>query len=783
MNRLCRAALVIGLLSLPSAWAQPPEAAKSRKSAAPPPKLAVRLAAANESIAPGGTTELAIELEVPRPWHFYYPLILDTGFPTTIQLDLPDGLKTGELRFPTPELGKTLGQEYLGFEGKAVVLTTLTAAADAKPGTTLKLAATAKALACIEECIPIEGTAELKLPVTAQAGAAANAKLFETAAAALPPPLATAPRLKGSRITVVPASVPVGGRAELRAELRIEKGFSIIDRDPGLDGLISARLFVDAADGIKFDEQAWPKPKTVELKGLGKFNKLAGDATIRVPFEIEDKLFKPGPVRLRVLLRYQACSDAGECYPPAMASGWAEFEVTPGAPDGGAVAGTGGNVAAGAAVADGSGSRSVPASLWWLFLGAFLGGAILNIMPCVLPVISLKVLGFAQQAGEDRSRVLTLGLVYAAGILASFAVLAAVMLKFGLAWGGLMQQPQYIMVLAAIVFAFALSLLGVFELRLPGAVESAAGAAATREGAAGAFLNGLMATALATPCTAPLLGPAIGVLVKLPPAVAAAGIMTVGLGLATPYVILAAFPQWLRLLPRPGPWMVTFKQVMGFVLLATVVWLLWILQYLVDSSQLIATLAFFVAVGLACWLVGRLTLASGLRAELATWSFALAVVLGGWFGAFWLLADTEPGSLGGARATTVATDEWKPWRAGLPEELAAAGKTVYVDFTAKWCATCLANKKLVLNRDPVRARLDELGVVRVIADFTRNDPDIKAELERFSRAGVPLNLIYPAGRPADVIVLPEVLTNQIVLDALASAGPSTPGRDLARFKP
>jgi thiol:disulfide interchange protein DsbD len=315
-------------------------------------------------------------------------------------------------------------------------------------------------------------------------------------------------------------------------------------------------------------------------------------------------------------------------------------------------------------------------------------------------------------------------------------------------------------------------MLGVFELRLPGIVENAAGSVTTREGLGGAFLNGLLATALATPCTAPLLGPAVGLLVSLPPFVAGAGIMIVGLGLAAPYLLLTAFPVWLRFVPRPGKWMITFKQFMGFLLMATVVWLLWILQYLTNSNYLVATTGFLVLLSISCWMIGKLTLLASPLRSYATWATAVAISLVGWYGSYAWLAPNGAVPNNADHAGSVAGREWRPWKPGLDADLASEGFTVYVDFTAKWCTTCQANKAVVLHSDAVWDRMDRDNVVRLSADFTHFDPAIQTELRKYQRAGVPLNIVIPANRPQDVILLPELLTQQIVLGALDRAGAS-----------
>jgi thiol:disulfide interchange protein DsbD len=758
-------------------------------------ELRVRVLPGHESLQPGQSSRIAIELRVDPHWHLYYPILLSAGLPTEVTFDAPPELKLGPVRFPRPTLAEFQQVEYLGYEEKATLLADIAAAADAKPGSIVTLKVAVSGLACKESCIPVSAEAELQIRISAEPGKPANDDVIEAARRELLPPLDKAPYLEGSRLLASHTKVPVGGSGELVAVLNVKRRHHIQDPDPGVEGFIGSRLFIESVDGLTLKDPSWPRPRDKTVPGIGKVREQSGEVVVRIPFTIADQKFEPRPLRLRTLLQYQVCKDEGECYPPEMAEGFFEFEVIAAGAAGatnndpllaklGAPAATGDSPAAPAAATSSGSAPAGPAakpplSLFVVFVFALLGGVILNVMPCVLPVISLKIFSFMQQAGENPGRVLRMGLVYAGGILASFAVLAAVMVVLDIPWGGLMQRADYVIAMSAVVFAFALSLLGVFELKLPGVVENVAGAVTTREGYGGAFLNGLMATALATPCVGPFLGTAMGILVQLPPAVRAAGIMTVGVGLALPYVLLSAFPGWLKFMPRPGNWMIVVKQIMGFVLLATVVWLLWVLAALVSPEQLVATLAFLVAVGFACWLVGRLTFSSTHAQTYVTWAGAAAALVAGWFVSFGWLGGGSLGD-GAAPAKNVQVVEagpgavtWLPWRKGLAEDLAAKGYTVYVDFTAKWCLTCQTNKKVVLQTDPIVEKFRAQNVVALLADFTRPNPDIKSELRKYDRAGVPLNIVVPAGRPQDVIVLPEILTQSIVLEALEKAGPST----------
>lgn len=735
--------------------------------------LSARMYAAHQAVAPGGHTEIAVEVQIQPEWHIYHRIPFGPGIPTTLKFKLPEGVTVGEVRYPTPTLGTLSGIEYLGYAGKVTFLVPLEVSKDVKAGQNLAIEVVVDGLACKELCVLVNTSARFKLRVATEMGKSINEKAFEKARGKMPVPLADALYIKGSRLLLSQDKLRPGDEAELAAVIQIEKGLHVNHRDPGLAGLIPSRLFIESLDGLKINTKAqqWPKPHEVELAGLGKARQQEGTLVIRTPIKLTDAKFPLGETRLRVLFQYQACTDQGICYMPQMVEGFVTIQVAAaGSPvtkskdvifAAAAAPDTNGAVAAETTTATaGGGGGGKPISLPLVFLGAFIGGAILNIMPCVLPVISLKIFGFMQQAGENRGRVFLMGLTYAGGILASFLVLAVTMASFGMAWGGIMQNATYITVLSAAVLAFALSLFGVFEVQLPGSAVGAMSEAGSREGYGGSFMNGIFATALATPCTAPILAPALGILTQLSQPVMVAGIMTVGLGLATPYVLLTAFPAWLRFLPKPGNWMIVFKQFMGFVLLGTVVWLLWVLFDLVEKGQFFTTLAFFCAVGIACWMIGQIGLNTGTQRRVAMWGAAIAVLVGGWMGPARLLAE-DPDAI-----------QWQVWQAGLPEELSAQGYTVYVDFTATWCLTCQSNKATVLETTLIRGKLRDLNVVPLKADFTKYDSAILDELRKYDRAGVPLNIVFPAGKPTEYIVLPEILTYKVVTDALETAGAS-----------
>jgi thiol:disulfide interchange protein len=777
-----------------------------------PPKIGLQLQAAHTSVPPGGQTELAIVVDVEKGWHAYYPLMVDAGAPTTVQFTVPAGVEPGELRFPVPELGEVAGIEYLGLAGRFVVLTTLKVDAGVAPGP-LPIAIEFHALVCKELCVPVTLTARLELKVSADAPVATNTELFKAARAALPPLLGKAPYLEGSTVAISKEKLAVNEAAEVTVTVRVKKAHHIFDRVAGSEDMIASRLFVEQVDGMKVGEQLWPEPKVREIEGLGKLREQHGEVRIRVPVQIIDEKFAAGPVYLRVLFLYQCCTDAGTCFPPEMAEGVVRFVAdTPNPPAQGGAQGTwlpliartadrpapavGSGAEGGHASppvtpppADGAGATTplvVRQLLFYLVLG-FVGGMILNITPCVFPVIALKVLGFVRQAGEDRRRVLRLGLAFCAGIMVWFWL-------FGLltSLGQVpIQHPPVAIGLAAVLFVLALSLFGVYEIVLPGAASGKLGEASGREGYGGAFLNGFLATLLGTTCTAPLFAGAAAYAATQPRGVGLLVFTAAGLGMSLPYVLLAAFPAWLKRLPKPGPWMVTFKQVMGFALLATVVWLLGVIGKQRDVSGLTWTLAFFCFLGFAAWLIGRIQWNWDSGRRLRYWTGAVAVAaLGLWFCLLYMhdlrkppvAAVTAAGEgLGRAAERAIArtaaaewndTIPWQPYQAGLAEELAARGYTVFVDYTADWCINCKANETTAVNIPSTRALMKKLGVIPVLADFTKPSAEIRADLLKFRHNSVPMNLVYPAGRPSGVMSLPVLLTPGIVQEALDKAGPS-----------
>jgi thiol:disulfide interchange protein len=402
-------------------------------------------------------------------------------------------------------------------------------------------------------------------------------------------------------------------------------------------------------------------------------------------------------------------------------------------------------------------------NLWLQLSFAFLGGLILNLMPCVLPVISLKIFSFLQQAGESRSRVFVLNLWYSIGLLSIFMILAALAATAGLAWGEQFTLPWFKVAMTALVFVMSLSFLGVWEIPIPGFVGAGkAGELQTREGPGGAFFKGAFATILATPCSGPFLGPVFGYLLRQPPYMAYWIFGAVGLGMASPYLIIGLFPELIRFLPKPGRWMETAKELMAFLLLATMVYLFSTLS----SAYFIPTLALLVGLWFACWWIGRIPLTAEIQTRIMAWvGGSLTAAIVGWF-AFTMLFQQSK----------IA---WQPFSPEALAQARAEGKTVMVDFSADWCLTCKTNLKLAIETDAVQKTIQTNGVVPMLADWTDRSPTIKKALNDLGRNSIPVMAIWSAGKQGtEPIILSDLLSESQVLKALDEAGPSKKGHGL-----
>lgn len=418
---------------------------------------------------------------------------------------------------------------------------------------------------------------------------------------------------------------------------------------------------------------------------------------------------------------------------------------------------------------DASGEKSGSTSLLWCLVLAFGGGILLNCMPCVLPVLSLKIMSFVKQAHDDRRAIFRMGLAYTAGTMASFMTLAVAVIALKAAgqsvgWGFQFQHPVFLVAMSVLTAVMALSLFGLFEVSLNGGAQGL-DKLARKDGPWGAFFMGVLATLLSTPCTAPMLGTALGFALSQSALVILAIFACISLGLSAPYLLLSAFPQFLKWLPKPGMWMVWFKQIMGLIMLASAGWLLWVVQQGFGNAIAGGAVALCAAVGFGAWLVCRYQYGEN-RARILSWLAAVTVSV------TVFLVFLQPVLFNAPVAKAAATGNQLNSEAFTPELLnkyLSEGRVVLVDFTADWCLTCKVNESVVLSSTEVQQKLKELNVAVLRADWTAGDEAITKLLAKFGRSGVPLYVVFSPDKPDQPILLPEIITRQIVIDALKKA--------------
>lgn len=657
------------------------------------------LLSAEQTIKAGTPFTVALRLEHDTHWHTYW-LNPGTGLATEINWTLPEGFTAGAIQWPAPKiikdhLGNITGN---GYEGDTLLPITITPPATLEPGTTITLQAQVDWLMCEEICIPGDAQVQLSLPVssdTPQINGSIGERIQQVVAT-LPTTLdswsATASRT-GNTITL--NVTPIEGADHTPENLRFFADDNVVAYElpqpitSNNDGGFTLALPV-SPDGPK---------DTTHLRGvLTSKNGWNANGT---------------QMGLRIDAPFQA---------PAMGSSNAHF--------------TSGLVGT-------------------LLLG-FVGGLILNLMPCVFPVLGIKILGFVNQAGSDRRKVAVHGLIFTLGVLISFWTLAGVLavLRAGgdeLGWGFQLQSPAFVFTLTVLLLVFALNMSGLFEFGM-----SAVGVGCnlqSKSGYCGSFFTGVLATVVATPCSAPFLAPALGAALALPTTQSFTIFTAIAIGLSTPYLLLSIFPGAVKILPRPGPWMETFKQFMAFPLYATVGYLVWVLAGQLEEGAMLMALFGLVLIAMSVWIYGRWNApcASAGRARFGMIVGLAVFAFGVWTG--WPQAPSDNDVV------------WEKWSPEVSARLRTDNHIVYVDFTARWCATCQTNKKLVFTDDEVLQYFKEHKIVTLRGDWTNQDPLITAELAKHNRSAVPLNIIWLPGRK-EPILLPELLTPSIVLDAL-----------------
>jgi thiol:disulfide interchange protein DsbD len=685
--------------------------------------LTVELASLGPAIAPGGTQVVGLVFSIEEPWHIYWVNAGDSGEPPHIAWTLPAGISAGPMQFPIPErlpLGPLMD---FGYEDEVAFPVTISAAATAKPGP-VHLDAQVDWLVCAQVCLP--GKAHLGIDLNVQPGAPQPAQ--EPLVGAL-----------GEALTLLPKPLPAGASFSVRAD-SAQFELTLIDGT----SLTTAEFYPYDKDPTDIIQNAADQDTEPLRDGIRLYVPRSPDLAA-LPHTLH------GVLKLSDTLGYDVTA-------PVVASDTPIVEAPPP------------TTFAGSADAIGL---------------AFLGGILLNLMPCVFPVLFLKGLALVQTASAgdtvQRGEMRRHSLVYALGILASFWAIVAVLLLLRATgsragWGFQLQSPVFLAVLASFLFLFALSLAGQFDIGL--SLTSVGGELAQKQGYAGSFFTGVLATVVATPCTAPFMGAAVGFALAQSGAVTFAVFTALALGLAAPYVLLSWQPAWARLLPRPGAWMEVLKHITAAVFFATVIWLAWVYGQVRGAggdadagvNQIALLLVCFLLMAVAGWVLGRWP---------AKWGSSIAAVLLIALGLAIPLsqardakpAGAEPASAAGALAPNGGAGNeaevvWQPYSQQAQDAAHAAGHPVFIDFTAAWCLSCQYNERAVLKSADVESALLKGGVVTMKADWTNADPAITQKLASVGRAGVPTYVIYPAGATAVADVLPELLTKDLVLKAI-----------------
>ena len=692
-----------------------------------------RLVSEVNGVVPGGSFWVALEFDIRDGWHTYWRNPGDSGQATTLVWKLPPGVSAGGIVWTAPHRFELPPLVNYGYAKHAVHLVKISTPADLPAGVPLELQAKASWLVCADVCIPESADLRLLLPVGAHAATldAAAAPLFAAARAQLPDaaPAAADASVRQGRllITLGPAWGAALGRI---------KSLEFFPYDDGVIEYAAPQTLTRTADSIELAMKVgYQPPHAGTIDGLLVATRDTGLST--VPLEVAARFGSGDGTTLQAGPRF--------------------------APAGPAPAAT------------------VPV----LMLLAVLGGLILNLMPCVFPVLSIKAIGLVEQSKKDPAAVRAKGLVFAAGVTASMLTLAAVLLALRaggeeIGWGFQLQSPLFVTLLVYLLLAVGLNLSGVFEV---GAGLAGVGDGLTRgNGYRGAFFTGVLTTLVATPCTAPFMAAAIGAALTQSTLVAIAIFTCLGAGLALPFTLLSFHPGLSRVLPRPGAWMDTMKQAFAFPMYASAAWLLWVLAQQTSAAGLGAAFAGAILIALAGWSYQKSRVGSGHVRTATLIIAAVAVALAVWMPA--QLAAFSGGASGGAaggRTSREGADVWQPYDAARVAALDAAGAPLLVNFTASWCLTCLVNERNAFADPAVQAIFRDKGVTLMRGDWTNRDPAITQALASFGRAGVPLYLVYHAapdsgGTP---LVLPQLLTAGLVRDTFATLpNRGTPDRGL-----
>jgi thiol:disulfide interchange protein/DsbC/DsbD-like thiol-disulfide interchange protein len=673
------------------------------------PRAAVTLICDTASVAPGQTFRLGLRQKLAPHWHTYWKNSGDAGAPPEIRLSLPEGATAGEIIWPGPDRIPAGPIMSYGYETEIVFPIRVTVPRHAVPGQSFVVNADAEWLVCERECIPESGSFRLDIPISAAPTPAGD--------------------VVSAAFAIADARRPIASPWSARL---VTDGDALALTVNGADltpTTVKSAYFYPASWGVT--DHAAPQPLSIV------------DGTLTLALT-KGQTFNPEAKADGLL----TVTDGGG------ATRW--FEINPSA--------------AGGAAPTASLIESLP--LWQTALFAFLGGLILNLMPCVFPVLAIKATAIAKLSGGALRDVRLAGAFYTLGVLVAFTALAAALLAMraggtAVGWGFQFQSPLFVAGMSWLLLAIGLNLSGVFEIGL--GITATGQSLAQRSGHGGSFFTGLLAVVVATPCTAPFMGAAIGTALTAPVLICLLIFLAMGLGLAAPYALLGLFPSLARTLPRPGPWMVRLRQAMAFPMYASAAWLVWVLSQQAGDFGVLIALSGALLIALAAWIYGIAQHGTG--RGLVSRGLATAAVVGTFGLLLQLDGATAPGVA--ARTQTIAASaNYEPFSSARLAELRKAGKPVFVNMTAAWCITCLVNERTTLSTDAVQQAFRAAGITYLKGDWTNPDPEIGVYLRSFNRDGLPFYALYPAGG-RDPVVLPPVLTEAIVVGELERAGKST----------
>lgn len=692
-------------------------AGRAHASESPPVdtgKVVAQLVSSHESAAPGQTIQIALRTMLDEKWHTYWRNPGDSGEPVQIDWRLPDGATAGEIVWPLPSAIPTGPIINYGFEGIPYFPVPVTLPSDAVPGTVLTIEAGVYYLVCYDVCIPESADLALDIKIGPSIENGRWSAAIKLALSDAPKPVNTPASISAAndQVTINIAQLPAGDYSNA----------FFFPYDQGVIRPGDAQALTVHKNGISLTsgaDYAWDSDLPEDFEGVLKFSKDGQDTG--------------------VIVRAKVGGDAK--IGPAMAAAQAGASKT------------------------GSSSEAGGLTFLGAAISAFLGGLVLNLMPCVFPVISIKALSLAKSAHTQKAKIRREGWLYTAGVLVTFFLLALILLAVkqagaNIGWGFQLQSPKVVALLALLLFAIGLNLLGMFEIGT--SLQNTGSGLAARGGSSGAFFTGALAVVVATPCTAPFMGGAIFYALSQSAPIMITVFMALAVGFALPFLLLAYMPALLAKLPKPGPWMVRFREFLAFPMLAAAIWLVWVLSQQSGAGGVLLVLSAMLLFAFALWLARRGSAGKILAALSLIAALALPLTAA-------RAAPSETGTSSGQLTASAAAEGKIERLVWSPDEVSrqrAAGKTVFVNFTAAWCVSCKVNERVVLNTAAAKTLFKESNAVFLNADWTNKNEIIAAELSRHGRSGVPLYLVYGPGHdPVSPVILPQFLSQNVLRDA------------------